>query len=150
MEEGVGMGQLQQQQHCGMTNGAEGWVLGSSSGSSGGIFVTDTEVADIGQNPRVGLQIPLRGTQRGILNPAAQPKVSWLAEIAEQHVRSKIMCRFPARIRRGSALGRGERPLLPRRAAPTSVSTVQVEDLLLVFHGKFLYLRESRDTEGRG
>lgn len=55
MEEGVGMGQLQQQQHCGMTNRAEGWVLGSSSGSSGGIFVTDTEVADIGQNPRASV-----------------------------------------------------------------------------------------------
>jgi hypothetical protein len=120
------MGQFQQQQHCGMKNGAEGSVLGSSSGSSGGIFVT--EVADIGQNPRVGLQIPLRGTQRGILNPAAHPKVSRLAEIAGQHVRSKIIRRFPARIRRGSALGRGERR---RRCRAASSST----DSLFTLHG---------------
>ena len=117
------MGQFQQQQHCGMTNGAEGWVLGSSSGSSGGIFVT--EVADIGQNPRVGLQIPLRGTQRGILNPAAHPKVSRLAEIAGQHVRSNIMCRFPARIRRGSALVRGKPPRCrPRRPRTHPLATL--------------------------
>ena len=46
--EGTGsgeVGQLQQQQHCGMTGRVEGWGWGSSSGSSGsssgGTFVTE-------------------------------------------------------------------------------------------------------------